>query len=255
VPRWGYGRPPLAGVTELIAAGRDRYAAQLRACLARRRHFMAIDREWKGDAVPYWACGWLSPLDLMVLYTLVADEHPARYVEVGSGCSTAFVRQAIEDHRLATSLVSIDPQPRSDIDSVADVVVRSPLEDADLSVFEGLEAGDVVFIDGSHRSLPNSDATVAVLEVLPRLAPGVVVGFDDIYLPYDYPPEWSDRFYSEQYLLAAWLLGGGAGFEVISPNAFVTRDPALSSILAPLWREPTFAGLATDGNSFWMRRV
>ncbi len=31
----------------------------------------------------------------------------------------------------------------------------------------------------------------------------------DIFLPDDYPPEWADRYYSEQYLLAAWLLGGG----------------------------------------------
>ena len=251
--RWGYGRPPLAEMVALLERGRDRYRTCLQSCLAHRGRFQAIGRDYVDEQSPYWQCGWLSPLDLIALYTLVADNGPARYVEVGSGCSTTFVRRAIDDHGLATKIISIDPEPRAGIDAICDEVVRSPLEDTDLSAFDGLASGDIVFIDGSHRSFPNSDVTVAVLEVLPRLPAGVIVGFDDIYLPDDYPPEWSDRFYSEQYLLAAWLLGGGGGLEVLCPNAFVTGDPELSAVVAPLWDEQLFAGLPVDGNSFWMR--
>ena len=61
------------------------------------------------------------------------------------------------------------------------------------------------------------------------LAPGVLVGIHDICLPFDYPPDWLDRYYSEQYLLAASLLGGHRGFRTILPSFYCTavreRDP------------------------------
>jgi len=57
-------------------------------------------------------------------------------------------------------------------------------------------------VDNSHRCFQNSDVTVVFLDVLPRLRSGVIIYIDDVYLPYDYPPEWSMRYYSEQYLLA-----------------------------------------------------
>ena len=107
-----------------------------------------------------------------------------------------------------TRIVSIDPQPRAEVDELCDRVLRVPLEAADLSVFDELSDGDVLFFDGSHRTFMNSDATVFFLEVLPRLADGVLVGVHDVFLPYDYPRDFADRYYSEQYLLAAHLIAG-----------------------------------------------
>jgi hypothetical protein len=45
-------------------------------------------------------------------------------------------------------------------------------------------------------------------EVLPRLAPGVLVHVHDVYLPWPYPREWVARnrwYWAEQYLLQALL--------------------------------------------------
>ncbi len=128
---------------------------------------------------------------------------PKRFVEVGSGDSTrsASRRRSIRDHSLPTLITSIDPTPRAEIDKLCDFVIRKPLEEVELDVFDELGPGDFLFIDGSHRSFSNSDVTVAFLDVLPRLRAGVVVHFHDIFWPYDYPPEWADRYYSEQYLL------------------------------------------------------
>ena len=70
----------------------------------------------------------MPPFDGAALYGLVAETSPRRYIEVGSGNSTLFVRQAIRDHRLPTEIVSIDPQPRAEIDRVCDRIVRCPLE-------------------------------------------------------------------------------------------------------------------------------
>ena len=72
-------------------------------------------------------------------------------------------------------------------------------------------------------------------------------------LPEDYPPEWLDRFYSEQYLLAAYLLAGGDRFSVELPNHFVSTDAELAAILAPLWDDPALAGVERHGGSFWIR--
>src|SRR5687767_12240260 len=73
---------------------------------------------------PHWNQVWFTGLDAMVLYTLVADRRPNRIVEIGSGNSTKFTAQAIADAGLSTSLVSIDPQPRAEIDGLCDQVIR-----------------------------------------------------------------------------------------------------------------------------------
>jgi predicted O-methyltransferase YrrM len=250
--RYGYGRPAHPELACLIERGRSEYERMLDCCLQladwfRRIPVLPLNNE---EADPYWSCGWLSPLDLAVLYATIVESGGRRYVEVGSGYSTLFARQAIVDHGLDVEIVSIDPEPRAAVEAACDVSVRRALEDADLDVFAELEAGDVLFIDGSHRCFTNSDVTVAFLEILPRLPAGVIVGIDDVYLPYDYPPAWRDRYYSEQYVLAAWLLGG-ARVTLTSANAFIAADDALMAMAAPLWGEGPFGDLVRDGNCFW----
>ena len=76
-------------------------------------------------SVPFWDNGWFPPLDAICLYGLVASPtNPRLYLEVGSGNSTKFVRRAIEDHKLRTKIISIDPQPRAVVDQLCDEVVR-----------------------------------------------------------------------------------------------------------------------------------
>ena len=141
------------------------------------------------------------------------------------------------DHALSTRLVSIDPNPRVEVDAICDEVIRTPLESTDLSVFDRVQPGDFVFIDNSHRSFTNSDATVFFIDVLPRLPRGVTVHVHDIFVPLDYPAEWSAWHYSEQYLLACYLLGarGGRMPRVILPNAFVSFDEPLRRAAERLW--------------------
>jgi hypothetical protein len=62
----------------------------------------------------------------------------------------------------------------------------------------------------------------------------VIVHIHDIYLPYDYPQDMCDRFYSEQYVLAALLLANPARYELLFPGIFVSEDKELSGLLAPL---------------------
>jgi predicted O-methyltransferase YrrM len=207
-------------------------------------------RQGSNPEDPCWINGWLEGLDTLALYGFVASRKPAQYLEIGSGYSTKLVRRAIRDHSLPTQLTSIDPNPRSEIDALCDEIIRQPLESTDLTSFDKLEAGDILFFDGSHRAFMNSDVTVFFLEVLPRLRPGVLVHIHDIELPYDYMPERAHWYYSEQYMLGASLLAGHRDYRVVLPNAYVSRERDLVELVNPLWQQ--LPGVTFRGSSFWM---
>ena len=252
-PRYGYGKPPHPELYRIINSGRDEYRRRLKRVWDLREFLSKIPvAEAKSCAEPWWVNDFMPSLDSAVLYEFLASGNPSTYLEVGSGISTLFARRAIRDHQLKTEVVSIDPHPRALVDSACDRVVRQPLEEADLSLFEDLDTGDIVFVDGSHRSLLNSDVTVLFLDVLPRLRRGVLVEIHDICLPYDYPPEIAKRLYSEQYLLAAVLLFGRK-LEVVQPNFFVCQDEELGHVLEPLWNRAGLKGVRQHGVSFWTR--
>lgn len=264
--RYGYGKPPHPRLYDLVAKNRAGYKATLEKFWEFKDALLKIPAQSANTLEPSWVNDWLSPFDLATLYCLVALNHPRHYMEVGSGTSTCVAARAIRDHQLPTRIISIDPQPRAEIDPLCERIIRQPLEKADLAVFDLLMPGDILFVDSSHRVFTNSDVTVMFLEVLPRLQPGVLLHLHDIFLPYDYLPEWRDRYYSEQYLLAAMLLGQTSRFNIALPNAFISHDPELAAVLAPLWRDPRFArsdsttGQPTAmadrsgrGSSFWVR--
>ncbi|TML91993.1 MAG: class I SAM-dependent methyltransferase [Actinobacteria bacterium] len=255
-PRWGYGQPLLPGIDELIEAGRTRYRDTLQALTAYAPELRAIPVTSDPAALePHWDNPFLPPFDAVALYGLLRRNRPQRYVEVGSGHSTRFARRAIRDEGLATTLTSIDPQPRARVDELCDLVIRRPVEALeDRQPFLELGPGDLLFIDGSHRTFTGSDVTVLLLEVVPGLAPGVLVHVHDVYLPRDYPAELVGRWYSEQYLLAAWLLGA-RDVEIVLPVNFVCADKELRRELQPLWGELGLdPALPKHGASFWFTR-
>jgi predicted O-methyltransferase YrrM len=254
--RYGYGKPPHSELHRIIARNHDSYRRTLQRFASFNKHLVKIpDVASATSSGPVWLNEWISPFDATSLYCLISINAPKQYVEVGSGYSTKFAKSAIFEQRLGTKITSIDPEPRADVASICDVIIRKPLENVEIELFDELESGDVLFIDSSHRCFMNSDVTVCFLDILPRIKPGVLVHFHDIFLPYDYPPEWAARYYSEQYLLAASLLAGDAHFEIVLPNAFLCRDPELCQILySLLWSDHKMRHMAPHGGSFWMRK-
>jgi Methyltransferase domain len=239
----------------IIEAGAVRYRRTLEDFLAFKDTLVAIQAEEPADErQPYWTNPWLPPLDGICLYGLLAKLNPRLYVEVGSGNSTKYVRRAISDHGLRTRIISIDPHPRAVIDQLCDEIIRKKLEDCDLSLFAGLGAEDMLFVDNSHRSFQNSDVTVVFTEILPLLGSGCTYGIHDIFLPNDYPADWMARLYNEQYLLMAYLLGGAAGDEIICPVHFIQLTPDLVDILDPIVRHPALGGALPIGGGFWMKK-
>lgn len=190
--------------------------------------------------------------DALVLYCMIRHFQPAAVIEVGSGFSSRMIRRAVRTNRRGR-VTCIDPFADSGLPEwfPEATVRREPVQEVDLSIFEGLCPGDILFIDSSHVARIGSDVNYLFLEVIPRLQPGVIVHVHDISLPMEMRKEWvldEMRFWTEQYLLQAFL-AFNRHFEVLMANGYLElRQPgALRAAFphSPWW----------GGGSFWMRRV
>ena len=252
--RYGAGRPAHPELLAQIGHDRERYRTFLSTLAEIQPDFAQLPLEGRYDTLtPFWLNSWFPALDGMALTGMLRDYNPARFLEVGSGVSTKFARRAVQMYGLRTKLISIDPQPRNEIDQLCDQVIRKPLETCDMAMFQALEPGDIFFLDSSHRSFQGSDVTVFFLEILPRLKPGVIVHIHDIYLPYDYISGHLPRLWNEQYLLATALLFGAERFEILFPGWFVGHDPDLVAHARAMLCQGPLADLDLYGASFWLR--
>ncbi len=229
----GEGSDVYPAVSDLFEAARPVFSGWLDRIEANAAALEAIGQEKPPQ--PRWRQDWFPRLDAAMAYTLVRELAPKRIIEVGSGHSTRFFARAIADGGLRTELTAIDPAPRADISTLPLTLHRSTVQDADLALFDRLEAGDVLFIDSSHIAMPGSDVDLLFTSILPRLKSGTLVHVHDILLPDGYPPEWRWRGYNEQTVPAA-LLGSGGWKPVFSSHFAVTRmaDKVTSGVLGRL---------------------
>ncbi len=255
--RYGGVNPVHPGIEAILAEHDEAYRTLLQEFLPFIDQLVGIpiDSNQENLLQPFWNNGFFSGIDAVALYCLFALKRPRRYIEVGSGNSTKFAAMSSRLNATGTHILSIDPFPRAEIDQLCDAVIRKPLEECNLTLFDELEAGDFLFFDGSHRVLQNSDNTVFYLEVLPRIKPGVIIHLHDIMLPADYPDAWSRRMYSEQYVLAAMLLFSHERFNIILPNSYISWCTAMLDIFAGLWQYPGLEKLERHGGSFWFSKI
>lgn len=255
-PRYGYGKPAHQDLLRIIDANRRQYKDLLNKALAYKEAIWTIrDSNNETDSSkPTWNNGFLPGLDIIGIYTIISEFKPKKYIEIGSGNSTKVAFKAKIDQKLNMEIISIDPKPRAEIDNLADKVIRVPFENTDFSIINELNENDILFVDNSHRILPNSDSMVFYLEILPKLKNGVIVHIHDIYLPYDYPQFMCNRFYSEQYGLAIYLLADSKKYEPLLPNYFIFEDRELSQKIEPIWNHPNLEKVEKHGCSFWLRK-
>jgi len=254
VPAWEAPDPVHARLAGIL----DRDAGLQAACLERCLGYADALAAWPVDApdrsfLPWIRNEFLSQADMLALYGMIRDLKPVRYLEIGCGVSTRVAVAAVADGALRTEIVCVDPSPRAALPPNGVRHLAARLELAVEEVLRLAVPGTVLFFDGSHRSFPGSDVTVFFLALIPALPPGVVVHIHDIFLPGDYPRDAAPRYWSEQYLLAAWLLGGASGIEVLLPGAHLEAQPAKWAGIAPHLRaEP---GPVTRFSSFWFRKT
>jgi len=193
-------------VARLLAAREQRFRERMRDLARLAAEF---SRFGGPPPAPRFEQDWFPRLDGAMAYLFVRRLRPARIIEIGSGHSSRFMARAIRDGGIDCRLICIDPSPRAKLEGLPVEHRACRLEQVEETLFAGLEAGDILFVDSSHIAMPGSDVDRIMNRILPVLRPGVVVHMHDVFLPDPYPEAWAWRGYNEQLLIAAWLLAGG----------------------------------------------
>lgn len=217
---------PLAGLT-LDLGAMDVLFAQL------MRHYPAIafPEEADGKTRYHYLNDQYTYGDAIILSAMLRELHPARYIEVGSGFSSAVALDTNDALDAPIACTFIEPYTErlesllrpSDAGRVT--VMRARVQDVPLETFDALSAGDILFLDTTHIVKTGSDVLHEVFHILPRLASGVIVHFHDVFDAFEYPERWvfeENRSWNEQYLLRAFLMYNPA-FEILYANQFYFR--------------------------------
>jgi hypothetical protein len=232
----------------------DRGQLQLLAAFRRFQHeYNALPQEPTDKPERFYLRNpMFSGTDALVLYCMVRHFQPRSVIEVGSGFSTRLSVEAASCNG-PTEIRCIEPWPDPILKQhlLPVTLIEQRVQDVSPSIFDHLGNGDFLFIDSSHVVRIGGDVNHLLLEILPRLKPGVIVHLHDIFLPRPQPREWvldQQRFWCEQDLLQAFLAFNGA-FEVLLSNAYLglRHQPAQREVFpqSDWW----------GGGSFWMRRV
>ncbi len=196
--------------------------------------------------------------DAMLLRAMIKIFEPRRIIEIGSGFSSAVILDTVEsDHIKTEDIVFIDPfadRLKALIGGETSSNVRAfeqKVQDVDINIFDDLDDNDILFIDSSHVLKAQSDVCFEFFEILPRLKPGVLIHFHDIFYPFEYPKEWIlERRYSWNELYALRLfLAHNHNYETVFFNNLFGR--LCQDLTSRDW--PEFN--TKPGGSFWMRKL
>lgn len=190
-------------------------------------------------------------VDPHVYYSMIRCFQPRLIIEIGSGYSTLLGVQASQANG-TTQLRFVDPWPRKFIakGAISAEHIRLRVEELEHGFFQELQENDILFIDSSHVIRTGGDVTYLFLQVLPRLASGVIVHVHDVYLPFDYPKKLvveQHMFWTEQYLLQAYLIENRNAEVMFGSNYMAHEYPEALKASFPraLW---------WGGGSFWIRK-
>lgn len=191
--------------------------------------------------------------EALVLLGLMRLARPRRVIEVGSGwssCALLDVNDRFLDGTVRCTFIEPYPELLHELVPDEQLDVRpTPVQDVPLPLFDELGTGDMLIIDSTHVAKVGSDVNHLVFEVLPRLAPGVLVHVHDIFDGFEYPREWvyQGRAWNEAYVLRALLMFNSA-WEIVFFNAFIAaRHPEALAASLP-------AAAESPGASLWLRR-
>lgn len=194
--------------------------------------------------------------DAVVLYCMLQEFRPRRFVEVGSGYSSC-VALDVCDQGVDMECVFIEPYPDRlhsllrPTDYARVRIVEDFVQNAPMELFTSLEANDVLFIDSSHVGKIGSDVLFELFELLPRLKQGVIVHFHDVFYPFEYPRDWVERMHrawNENYFLRAFLLHNNA-WEIMYFNNYIGK------VFPDMLRKWMPLCLKNVGGSLWLRKT
>jgi hypothetical protein len=196
----------------------------------------------------FWSNPAFSGCDALAYYCMLRHLKPQRVVEVGSGFSTLVADMALRANGFG-EIVCVDPFPPAFLSSIASVARVDPRPAQSIPADEMValvESAQVWFIDSTHTVKAGSDCLYLYLRVMPRVRTPVVCHSHDVFLPYALPAKWAlelNVFWTEQYLLLAWLLDNPRAEVLFGSNWLRRAEPeAFSGFMR---------GREARGASFW----
>jgi GT2 family glycosyltransferase/predicted O-methyltransferase YrrM len=199
---------------------------------------------------------WFPLSDALVLSAFIQTERPRRIIEIGCGFSTAVILDTLEHAGQASQVTCVDPDldrmrallSEKDIDNIE--TLNHDVQHIPLSLFDGLQCGDIIVVDSSHIASVGSDVEHIILGILPRLRSGVMVHFHDIFYPYAYPDDWvrDGRGWNESLFLRAFLIGNDS-YQIVAFNSYA------GTLFQDLFVNVTHGLFDAVGGSIWLRRV
>lgn len=190
--------------------------------------------------------GTFESIDVELYHSVLRTYRPKLVIEVGGGHSSRWSTEALARNG-GGHVIVVDPRPRVRVPRDVEYI-QARVEDVELSLFDRLGAGDVLFIDSSHTT---GEARYHVAEILPRLAWGVVIHHHDVLFPYDAYYLNDRELYGEPDVLLEFYESRPIDFEVLVGAAWVCyRDRRLVEELAPSSRRMP----SRVPGSLWTRR-
>jgi hypothetical protein len=202
---------------------------------------------------PFFGCH-----DASIYFSVLLEYRPRRVIEIGTGFTSCLLLDTNEtflNGKVGISLIDPSMDRLRDLTDARGLscarLIERRLQEMPAEFFEQLGANDILFIDSSHVVKTGSDVNYYLFEILPRLAPGVLVHIHDILYPFEYPEGWvtgEKRSWNEAYAVRAFLQYNSA-FEILYWNNFVYhRSGELLAQLMPLCME-------NEGGSLWLRKL
>lgn len=194
--------------------------------------------------------------DVDLYYLNIRKFKPRRIIEVGSGYSTMVCLKAMDQNKIEgikTELTCIEPFEMPFLNQEKNIsLIRKPVEEVGLELFQSLEENDILFIDSSHIIRPGNDLLHIFFEIFPILKKGVIIHIHDIFSPRHYPKEWLTekmRFWNEQYLLEAFL-HNNHDYQVLFTANHLVKSHYEEAKKVLIHLQPN-----SEPSSFWMQKI
>lgn len=193
--------------------------------------------------------------DIVALYCMLNIIKPKRWIEVGSGWTSALTLDVNEfcfNNKMELTFIEPYADVLRKITKASDHInlIEKGLQDIEEDFFDQLGEGDVLFIDSTHVSKTHSDVNYLFFNILPRLKSGVIIHLHDIFFPFEYPNAWIKQGFvlNELFLLRSFLQYNNS-FEIIYFQNMMEKIHR--NEMESAW---PFPGRSIHGGSFWMRK-
>lgn len=253
--RWAK-RSPMVGVHIDL----DDQVATLRRMSAPYQQEFAGNNAYRRATTEGFGPGY-GYIEAQALHAFLRATKPSQIIEVGSGVSTYCMLEAVKlnegDTGRIGTITCIEPFPSQWLQTAPIQLIKYPVQNIELELFDKLGDGDLLFIDSSHTVRTGGDVNFLILEVLPRLNPGVFVHFHDIFFPYDYQ-RTADRTifqWMETAMLHSFLINNEhVRITFCLSHLHYDRTKSLLDIFPEYRPQPGQHGLLADSDSEFEQR-